>query len=208
MAGGEAPGPPKSGNSRLCGNRKELTADDPAAAAGRNDRTGKTRMGMGVGVGVVVVDGDAARRKSLRLPLEGAGYAVTEASTAESALEVIAQGHTGLVVAGVNPADWQGLTLIKKIRHCHPGLKVIAIAGGTVKASVEPLAALAETWGAAAILYRPFDGCTLKALAGRLTRGAGGAAISPRVALEADARPLPIPRPAPRARPPTGRLRR
>lgn len=162
---------------------------------------------------MVVVDDDAASRKSLRLLFEGIGYRVSEAASADAALEVIARGRIILAVVALNPANWQGLSLIKKIRRTYPGLSVIAVANNKSKQPVEPLAALAETWGAAAVVYRPYENRALTGLAQRLAPSteAPGSQLVPCSKLdagpEAGATLLPVPRPAPRARPPSGRPR-
>ena len=157
---------------------------------------------------MVVVDDDAGSRKSLRQLFEGIGYRVSEAASADAALEVIAEGRIILAVVSLNPADWQGLSLIKKIRRNHPGLSVIAVANNKSKQPIEPLAALAETWGAAAVVYRPYENRALMGLAQRLAPSTEAVPRSKSgVDPEAVATPLPIPRLAPRARPPSGRPR-
>ena len=155
---------------------------------------------------MVVVDDDAGSRKSLRQLFEGIGYRVSEAASADAALEVIAEGRIILAVVSLNPADWQGLSLIKKIRRNHPGLSVIAVANNKSKQPIEPLAALAETWGAAAVVYRPYENRALMGLAQRLAPSTEAVPHSKSgVGPEAGATPLPVPRLAPRARPPSGR---
>lgn len=110
---------------------------------------------------ILVIDDVATIRESLRLSLEGAGYAVAEAPDGEAGLDLLARQPFDAVVTDLWMPGMDGIALLKRVRRERPGLKVIAISGGGPAMTLDLSATLAQVWGAEAVLYKPFDNATL-----------------------------------------------
>lgn len=79
---------------------------------------------------ILLVDDDAAVRDAFGIVLEMAGYEVTRAATAATALA--AQGRTrfDLVITDIVMPDMDGLELIRVLTETQPDLPIIALSGG------------------------------------------------------------------------------
>ena len=110
---------------------------------------------------ILVIDDVATIRESLRLSLEGAGYAVAEAADGQAGLDLLAQQPFDAVVTDLWMPGVDGIVLLKRVRRERPELKVIAISGGGPAMTLDLSATLAQVWGAEAVLYKPFDNATL-----------------------------------------------
>ena len=110
---------------------------------------------------ILVIDDVATIRESLRLSLEGAGYAVAEAADGQAGLDLLAQQPFDAVVTDLWMPGVDGIALLKRVRRERPELKVIAISGGGPAMTLDLSATLAQVWGAEAVLYKPFDNATL-----------------------------------------------
>ncbi|MFO0584055.1 MAG: sigma-54 dependent transcriptional regulator [Anaeromyxobacter sp.] len=78
---------------------------------------------------VLVVDDEKNIRRTLRMILEGEGYAVSEAESAEQALEVLQAEPTDLGIFDIRLPGMDGLTLLSKAREVWRDLPVIMISG-------------------------------------------------------------------------------
>ena len=74
---------------------------------------------------ILVVDDDRNIRRMLAATLEGAGHRVTEADSAERALELVAPGDTDVVLSDIRMAGMDGFGLLKTLRHKGPAVQVI-----------------------------------------------------------------------------------
>ena len=110
---------------------------------------------------ILVIDDVATIRESLRLSLEGAGYAVAEAADGQAGLDLLARQPFDAVVTDLWMPGVDGIALLKRVRRERPELKVIAISGGGPAMTLDLSATLAQVWGAEAVLYKPFDNATL-----------------------------------------------
>ena len=110
---------------------------------------------------ILVIDDVATIRESLRLSLEGAGYAVAEAADGQAGLDLLARQPFDAVVTDLWMPGVDGIVLLKRVRRERPELKVIAISGGGPAMTLDLSATLAQVWGAEAVLYKPFDNATL-----------------------------------------------
>jgi DNA-binding NtrC family response regulator len=102
---------------------------------------------------VLVVDDERNIRRTLRIILEGEGYRVDEAASAEEGLRSIDSGQYGAVMLDVKLPGMDGLAALAKIMERPAPLPVIMISGhGTIKDAVE-----AVKRGAYDFLEKPLD---------------------------------------------------
>jgi two-component system response regulator GlrR len=102
---------------------------------------------------LLVVDDDADMLRLLSLRLSAAGYQVTAATSAESALTQLEIELPRLVLSDVRLPGRDGLALFDEIRKRHPTLPVILLtAHGTIPDAVE-----ATSRGVFSYLTKPFD---------------------------------------------------
>jgi two-component system, NtrC family, response regulator GlrR len=102
---------------------------------------------------ILVVDDDPDLLRLLTIRLEGAGYRVTAAHSAERALAQIAVERPDLVVTDLRMGGMDGLALFDAVRAAHPTLPVIILtAHGTI-----PDAVAATRQGVFGYLTKPVD---------------------------------------------------
>jgi CheY-like chemotaxis protein len=106
---------------------------------------------------VLVADDVKAVRYTLVLEMEDEGWAVDEAGSVAELESRLAGGSYDVLVTDIWMPDGDGISVIKSIRHSHPGLRVFAISGGGPGLSLASAASLAEVWGAEKLLVKPFD---------------------------------------------------
>ncbi|MHB8472785.1 MAG: sigma-54-dependent transcriptional regulator [Gammaproteobacteria bacterium] len=102
---------------------------------------------------VLIVEDDLSLREALCDTLALAGYPVSSACDAQSALDMLAQESFSMVVSDVQMPRMDGHALLKRVKAAHPDLPVLLMtAYGTIQKAV---AALHD--GAADYLVKPFD---------------------------------------------------
>ncbi len=106
---------------------------------------------------ILLVDDVPAVRLSIRATLEAAGYQVLEASDGKEALSLLDSQVVDLIVTDLWMPNLDGVELLKCLRAANANIRVIAISGGGMRKPIDVSAALAQTWGADAVLYKPFD---------------------------------------------------
>jgi CheY-like chemotaxis protein len=106
---------------------------------------------------ILLVDDVPAVRLSIRAALETAGYQTVEAADGEEALTLLGSQSVDLIVTDLWMPNLDGVELLKRLRASNLNIKVIAISGGGTRKPIDVSAALAQTWGADAVLYKPFD---------------------------------------------------
>ena len=106
---------------------------------------------------ILLVDDVPAVRLSIRATLETVGYQVIEVADGKEALAVLGSETVDLIVTDLWMPNLDGVELLKRLRAANTGIKVIAISGGGMRKPIDVSAALAQTWGADAVLYKPFD---------------------------------------------------
>jgi CheY-like chemotaxis protein len=116
---------------------------------------------------VLVVDDDPSIRALIRLYLEGAGYAVSEAGDGRQAMRQMAVQPPDLVVLDIFMPEMDGLEVLQQLREQCRSCKVMAISGGSAKVGMD-LLGHATIFGADDVLEKPFDAPTLLAKAAAL----------------------------------------
>ncbi|NUB24335.1 response regulator [Azospirillum brasilense] len=106
---------------------------------------------------ILIVDDAENVRYSLRTSLEDAGYTVDEAVDGEQALARLQSDAFDLVVADVWMPHLNGIDLLQRMRKVSPNMPVFVITGGAARIPIESTAAMARTWGADHVFYKPFD---------------------------------------------------
>lgn len=109
---------------------------------------------------VLVVDDDPSIRALIRLYLEGAGYAVSEAGDGRQAMRQMAAQPPDLVVLDIFMPEMDGLEVLQQLREQCRSCKVMAISGGSAKVGMD-LLGHATIFGADDVLEKPFDAPTL-----------------------------------------------
>ncbi|BAI76202.1 two component, response regulator (plasmid) [Azospirillum sp. B510] len=110
---------------------------------------------------ILIVDDAENVRYSLRTSLEDAGYTVEEAVDGEEALTRLDSDAFDLVIADVWMPRLNGIDLLQKMRAISPNTPVLIITGGAARIPIESTAAMARTWGADKVFYKPFDNSEL-----------------------------------------------
>jgi two-component system, NtrC family, response regulator GlrR len=102
---------------------------------------------------LLVVDDDADMLRLLSMRLNSAGYRVSTAGSAESALAKVQMERPQLVLSDVRMPGQDGMALFSEIRLRHPSLPVILLtAHGTIPDAVE-----ATARGVFSYLTKPYD---------------------------------------------------
>ncbi|HKM99951.1 MAG TPA: sigma-54 dependent transcriptional regulator [Candidatus Binataceae bacterium] len=102
---------------------------------------------------ILVVDDDRNIRRMLTATLEGSGHRVTEAESAERALDLAGSGEPEVVISDIRMADMDGFGLLKALKQKSPGVQVIMMtAYGSIPDAVE-----AMRFGAYDYLPKPFS---------------------------------------------------
>ncbi len=102
---------------------------------------------------ILIVDDDADLLKLLTFRLQGAGYRVDSADSAERALAKLSISVPQLVITDLRMGGMDGMALFQNIRKTHPALPVIILtAHGTI-----PDAVAATQRGVFGYLTKPFD---------------------------------------------------
>jgi CheY-like chemotaxis protein len=125
---------------------------------------------------ILVVDDDAAVRDSIAMLLDGVGFQVDQADHGASGMRLLRANEPDLVITDILMPHKEGIETIREIRAVLPQTPIIAISG-----DAEPGAdylKMAQSFGASAILAKPFDPTVLLELVNRLlsARDAGAAA--------------------------------
>jgi len=112
---------------------------------------------------ILIVDDDRNIRRMLAASLEGAGHRVTEADSAERALELLAPSDAEIVISDVRMAGLGGFKLLQTIKQRSPAVGVVMMtAYGSIPDAVE-----AMRFGAYDYLPKPFSAEHIRRVVGR-----------------------------------------
>jgi CheY-like chemotaxis protein len=79
---------------------------------------------------ILLIDDESPVRQFFRQTLEGAGYAVTEASSARDGLSHLRAHRVDLVITDILMPDMDGLELTWMLHQQYPDIKVVAVSSG------------------------------------------------------------------------------
>ena len=112
---------------------------------------------MGITVNVLLVEDSPEVSLSVREILSGAGHAVDDANNGKEGLDKLSSGTYDLVVSDIWMPEMDGIALLKEIRGAGNDIPVVVISGGAPNAPLTYTAPLASTFGANAVIYKPFE---------------------------------------------------
>ena len=106
---------------------------------------------------ILIVDDVEAVRESMSAVLKKAGYDVTEAADGEQALATLSTQSFDLAIVDIWMPRKNGLSLLQEVRAQRSDIPIIIVSGGGPGAPLERSAALADIYGAAEVLFKPFE---------------------------------------------------
>jgi CheY-like chemotaxis protein len=112
---------------------------------------------VGITANVLLVEDSPEVSLSVREILNGAGHSVDEATNGKEGLDKITSGTYDLVVSDIWMPEMDGIALLKEIRGAGNDVPVVVISGGAPNAPLTYTAPLASTFGANAVIYKPFE---------------------------------------------------
>jgi DNA-binding response OmpR family regulator len=118
---------------------------------------------------ILVLDDNEDVRESMRLLLESSGHDAVSSGDAQHALELQNRQPVDLLITDIFMPGVDGLETIVAFRSRWPGLKIVAISGGGVRAKRDYLGVAGEI-GADIVMRKPVDAdellATVRKLAG------------------------------------------
>lgn len=105
---------------------------------------------------ILVIDDSKDIRDLVKTMLERAGHETAFASNGKDGLRQSQDGTIDVVLLDILMPDVDGITALKDLQSRCPELPVIVMSGGGAGASLEYASALADTHGAAEVLFKPF----------------------------------------------------
>jgi len=105
---------------------------------------------------ILVVDDEPLVCEMLQVFLSRVGHHVVIAHDGKRAIHAIEDGPIDLVIADIVMPEKDGLEIITQLKTDRPGLKVIAISGGSRIGNFDFLS-MAKALGACATFYKPLD---------------------------------------------------
>ena len=101
---------------------------------------------------ILIVDDEDMVRNYVRRALSSRGWEVTEASNGLAALELVKAGDFDAVICDLKMPDMRGEEVIKHVRVCRPGMRIVVITG-SVSNITTPIVPGVEVDG---FLIKPF----------------------------------------------------
>lgn len=106
---------------------------------------------------ILVVEDDEIVRESICEVLRSKGHETDEAADGSAGLEKLETGGFDLAIVDIWMPKKDGLSLLKEIRGRASGIPIIIISGGGPNATLEHATAVADSYGADAVLFKPFE---------------------------------------------------
>jgi putative nucleotidyltransferase with HDIG domain len=105
----------------------ELVKTIPQVAGESSDDDGRARVRPRRSARILVVDDEAHVRSMVGATLEHQGYSVQLAESGREATEILKRTKFDLVLTDIVMQDGNGLALLERIRHDHPGMPVVMV---------------------------------------------------------------------------------
>lgn len=118
---------------------------------------------------ILVIDDDAAVRRTIARVLVREGYEVLSAEDGRRGLALFRSEDPDLVLTDIIMPDQEGIETIIAMGKLRPDVKIIAMSGGGRIANVD-LLTMAQKFGAAETIRKPFDPATLRDCVARCLR--------------------------------------
>ena len=106
---------------------------------------------------ILLVEDSPEVSMTVREILIGAGHTVSAAGNGKEALAQLKERRFDLIVSDIWMPEMDGIALLKEVRGSGNGVPVIVISGGAPNAPLTYTAPLASTFGANAVIYKPFE---------------------------------------------------
>ena len=117
---------------------------------------------------ILVIDDDVQFNRMLCLILTEAGYTVSSAEDGDAGMKIFRQEAPDLVITDIYMPEKEGLETIIELRAVNPDIKILVISGGLTQMRMAETFDLAETFGANAVLAKPFDMNTILSTVNKL----------------------------------------
>lgn len=105
---------------------------------------------------ILIIDDDIQIRKVIRKSLEREGHSVIEATNGVEGIETYRKQPTDLVITDIIMPEKEGIETIKDISREFPGIKIIAMSGGSHHLAPTLMLEVARCLGAIRTLTKPF----------------------------------------------------
>jgi len=106
---------------------------------------------------ILLVEDSPEVSLSVREILKASGHTVSEAQNGALGLAAIKAGSFDLVISDIWMPEMDGIALLKQLRSSGNNIPVVVISGGAPNAPLTYTAPLASTFGADAVVYKPFE---------------------------------------------------
>jgi CheY-like chemotaxis protein len=104
---------------------------------------------------LLVIDDQVYVRDVMRRILESAGHQVLLARDGEEAMRLVRREPIDLLLCDIFMPEKDGLEVIREVRREYPGMRIVAMSGGSFDGRLDVLAVTPEL-GADATLRKPF----------------------------------------------------
>ena len=104
----------------------------------------------------LVIDDDPELRWNLKMSLEAADIETLTAADGKRGLDQMKDARFDFIVTDILMPTMDGLEVIQAVRAGHEDVKIIAISGGGRRQPGAQVLGIAEIFGAAATLFKPF----------------------------------------------------
>lgn len=119
---------------------------------------------------ILVVDDDPVSRSILRGMLEGTGHSVEEAGDGVQAMKAYRRAPFDLVITDIFMPEKEGVELVREMRQEFPGVRIIAVSGGSSSARFDSLDWI-QAFGVTHTFTKPFDRLAILAAVDELLTG-------------------------------------
>ena len=117
---------------------------------------------------ILVVEDDEFVRESVCAVLGTAGYETVEAANGEEGIALIESESPDLAIVDIWMPKVDGLTLLRRVRADNADLPIIIVSGGGPGETLERATAIADTYAADHVLYKPFEDTELLEMISKL----------------------------------------